>query len=66
MHINYPLNSNLICCFLFDQLYLNVPLSGNHVDINICPIFNSNIHVFHSALIMFYAPSDHSGVEGMH
>ena len=66
MHINYPLNFNLIHCFLFDQLYPNTPLSGNHVDINICPIFNSNIHVFYSALATFYAPSDHSGVGGMH
>ena len=66
MHINYPLNSDLIHHFLFDQLYLNTLLSGDYVDINICPIFNSNIHVFHSALAMFYAPSDHSGVRGMH
>jgi hypothetical protein len=36
------------------------------VDLNICPTFNGNIHVFHSALAMFYAPSDHSGIGGMH
>jgi|ERR1700733_853425 len=65
-YTNCPLNSDLIRRFLFDQLHPNAPLSGDEVNINLCPIFNSNIHVFHSALATFYAPSDHSGIGGMH
>lgn len=63
--INLPLTEELVRRFLFDQLYLNAPLAGNEVNINICPIFDSNIHVFHSALATFYAPSDPSGIGGM-
>ncbi|KAH9960987.1 hypothetical protein BJV74DRAFT_871953 [Russula compacta] len=57
IHINHPINSDLIRRFLFDQLHPDAPLSGNEVNINICPTFNSNIHVFHSALATFYAPN---------
>ncbi|KAI0246259.1 hypothetical protein BJV78DRAFT_1277264 [Lactifluus subvellereus] len=64
--LNLPLCSAHIRCFLFDQLHPNAPLSGNEVDLNICPTFSSNIHIFHSALATFYAPSDHSGIRGMH
>jgi hypothetical protein len=67
--INLPLSVDKIRRFLFDQLYPNAPLSGDEVDIGICPIFNSSIHVFHSAesaLATFYAPSDTSGIGGMH
>lgn len=64
--VDLPLHSDLICCFLFNQIYPNVLLFGDEVDLNICPIFNSNIHVFHSALATFYAPSDSSGIGGMH
>jgi hypothetical protein len=63
---NLPLSVDLIRRFLFDQLYPNAPLSGDEVDINICPMFDSTIHVFHSALATFYAPSDTSGIGGMH
>ena len=64
--INLPLNIDLIRRFLFDQLYPNSPVSGDDVNLAICPVFDSNIHVFHSALAMFYAPSDPSGIGGMH
>ncbi|KAH9975649.1 hypothetical protein BJV74DRAFT_862382 [Russula compacta] len=57
IHINRPINSDLIRRFLFDQLHPDAPLSGDEVNINICPTFNSNIHVFHSALATFYAPN---------
>lgn len=64
--IDCPLHSELIRRFLFDQLHPNAPLSGDEVDLNICPTFSGNIHVFHSALATFYAPSDRSGIGGMH
>jgi hypothetical protein len=37
-HSNLPLHSELIRRFLFDQLYPNAPLSGDKVNLNICPI----------------------------
>jgi hypothetical protein len=64
--LDLPLHIDLICRFLFDQLYPNAPLNGDEVDIAICPKFDSNIHVFHSALATFYAPSDPSGIGGMY
>jgi hypothetical protein len=64
--VDLPLHSDLIRRFLFDQIYPNARLFGDEVDLNICLIFNSNIHVFHSALATFYAPSDRSGIGGMH
>jgi hypothetical protein len=64
--LDLPLHVDHICRFLFDQLYPNAPLNGDEVDIAICPNFNGNIHVFHSALATFYAPSDPSGIGGMH
>ena len=65
--VSHPqaLYSDLIRRFLFDQIYPNAPISGDEVNLALCPIFNSNIHVFHSALATFYAPSDFSGVGGM-
>jgi hypothetical protein len=63
---NLPLSVDLVRRFLFDQLHPNTPLSGDKVNIDICPVFNSTIHVFHSALATFYAPSDTSGIGGMH
>ncbi|KAH9990721.1 hypothetical protein BJV77DRAFT_1060934 [Russula vinacea] len=64
--INLPLEVDLIRHFLFDQLYPNSPVSGNDVNLAICPVSDSNIHVFHSALATFYAPSNPSGIGGMH
>jgi hypothetical protein len=64
--INLPFNSELIRRFLFNQLHPNVPLSGDEVNLNICPTFSGNIHVFHSALATFYTPSDLLGISGMH
>lgn len=65
-HTNLPLHSELIRRFLFDQHYPDAPLPGDEVDLNICPTFSGNIHVFHSAVATFYAPSDRSGIGGMH
>jgi hypothetical protein len=64
--INQPLHSDLIRHFLFDHLYPNAPLSGDNVNLDICPSFSSKISVFHSAMATYYAPSDHSGLGGMH
>jgi hypothetical protein len=64
--IGHPRLSEYIRRFLFDQLHPHAPLPGGDVDLRICPEFASNIHVFHSAMATFYAPSDRSGIGGMH
>ncbi|KAG1813070.1 hypothetical protein DFJ58DRAFT_850696, partial [Suillus subalutaceus] len=40
--------------------------SPSEVPLASCPQFDGKIHVFNSASSTFYAPSDHSGIGGMH
>ncbi|KIM62264.1 hypothetical protein SCLCIDRAFT_120036 [Scleroderma citrinum Foug A] len=55
-----------IRCFLYDQLYPDAEIPGDCADLRVCPLFQSRIQVFHSATATFCAPSDQSGVGGMH
>ncbi|KAF8226698.1 hypothetical protein L208DRAFT_1300526, partial [Tricholoma matsutake] len=64
--IGEPDLHNHICHFLFGQLYPNLPFPLLHQDISTCPPFNGRVSVFHSAVAMYYAPSDLSGIGGMH
>jgi hypothetical protein len=49
-------------------------LAGTHPDMDIvsavpleeCPTIHSCIHIYHPAIVRFYAPSDLCGVGGMH
>jgi hypothetical protein len=54
--------------FLYDQLYPEADLCGMDVALEVCPkVFLSlPVKVFHSALATYYAPSDLSGIGGMH
>ena len=49
--------------FLFQQVHSNADIPDDLEDLPECP---SRIHVYHSATATFYAPSDPSGVGGMH
>ncbi|KAG0701698.1 hypothetical protein DFH29DRAFT_982629 [Suillus ampliporus] len=40
-------------------------IPGHEMDVSLCPDFNGKVHVFHSAVASFYAPSDICGVHGM-
>jgi len=60
-HINEPDLLYLTCHFLFEHLNPNFEgLSDEH------PTITSKVNVFWSAVATFYAPSDDSGIRGMH
>lgn len=56
----------LIRRFLFDQLNPLSPVSGSEIDLHYCPTVHSSVFVYHSAVSIHYAPSDPSGIGGMH
>ena len=63
--IGHPNLQELLRRFLYDQLNPEAVVRGSDVNLDLCPELTSNIHVFHSAVATFYAPSDLSGVGGM-
>ncbi|KAJ3999966.1 hypothetical protein F5050DRAFT_1563996 [Lentinula boryana] len=52
--------------FLYEQISNATDDDAQAVDISDCPEILSKINVYHSAVAMFYAPSDNSGIHGMH
>ena len=56
----------LIRRFLYDQLYPNNLLSSSDVPLRACPSYSGKVRVHSSAVAIFHAPSDQSGVYGMH
>ena len=54
--------------FLYDQLHPDSELCGMDVPLDTCPKVHGSLRVkvFHSAVSTYYAPSDLSGVGGMH
>lgn len=52
----------MICQFIYNQLHPNTVVP----DATECPPFEGPIAVYHSAVATYYAPSDHSGTNGMH
>lgn len=61
-HIGEPSLPNLLRFFLRDQLIAKSP----NLDPSLVIDITSSIYVFHSAVAHFYAPSDPSGIRGMH
>ena len=61
-----PLFPKLVCRFLYDQLYLNSTISSCFILDKSLPIIDGKIGVFNSAVATFNAPSDISGINGMH
>ncbi|KAL6305520.1 hypothetical protein BKA93DRAFT_816905 [Sparassis latifolia] len=64
LHIDIPHLSDLVSSFLYDQSHPNHPLQPEEPAPR-CPHLD-RLHVYHSAVATFYAPSDLSGVSGMH
>ncbi|KAI0744317.1 hypothetical protein C8Q80DRAFT_1220924 [Daedaleopsis nitida] len=53
--------------FLFHQIHANSGISGANLSLDICPPFeDERIYVHYSASATYYAPSDPSGLGGMH
>ena len=57
---------NHIRRFLFSERHPDDLLPAWDQDISLSTIFDDKISVFHSAIAIYYAPSDHSGIYGMH
>lgn len=54
--------------FLFDQQHPDSEICGMDMDLSSCPKISPTlrVHVFHSAIAIYHAPSDLSGIGGMH
>jgi hypothetical protein len=54
--------------FLYDQLYPDSDIIGMDVALGACPAVDSHLHIklFKSATVLYHAPSDVSGIAGMH
>ncbi|KAI8974265.1 hypothetical protein BD414DRAFT_468489 [Trametes punicea] len=64
--VSVPELPDLIRRFLYDQLSPGSALRSCDVPLSTCPVFESEITVYPSAVATFYAPSDPSGPRGMH
>ncbi|KAI1790338.1 hypothetical protein LXA43DRAFT_1083303 [Ganoderma leucocontextum] len=62
-YVNIPSLPFLVSRFIYQQLN---PDSDVPDDPNLLPACSARIHVYHSAVATFYAPSDPSGIGGMH
>lgn len=52
--------------FLYNQLYPDSKIPSSQLEITVYPDFNGRISIFYCASATFHAPSDISGVNGMH
>jgi hypothetical protein len=59
---NFPM---LVRRFLYDQLYPDNLLSSSEVPLRECPSYSGKVRVYNSAVAIFHAPSDGSGIYGM-
>ena len=67
-HIGEPKLWEFVQRFLYDQLYPDADICGMDVPIEACPKPppSLRVKVFHSARATYFAPSDLSGIGGMH
>jgi len=66
LQINEPDLQNHIGRFIFSQLHPHDPFPTRDQDMSRYTLFENKVSVFHSAVATYYAPSDHSGICGMH
>jgi len=66
--LQQPKLSEYIRRFLYDQLYPDAEVCGMSAPLDSCPKIPSTlrINVYHSAISTYHAPSDLSGIGGMH
>ena len=64
-YLKIPNLHELILRFLYEQDHPdnNIPLDD--IPLDWCPVFKGKVHGFPSAISMYYAPSDKSGIQGM-
>ncbi|KAJ7170354.1 hypothetical protein C8R43DRAFT_1120786 [Mycena crocata] len=68
VYVGQPRLHELIRRFLFEQLHPDdaALASGDPIPLARCPDFAERIFIYNSARAVFYAPSDVSGIGGMH
>ncbi|KAI5981089.1 hypothetical protein EDC04DRAFT_2875105 [Pisolithus marmoratus] len=66
IELNTPWLIDTLCHFLQLQLYHDDDHDLEDVPLDKCPLYDGPVHVYNSACSMFYAPSDMSGIHGMH
>ncbi|KAG1827500.1 uncharacterized protein BJ212DRAFT_1572872 [Suillus subaureus] len=66
IEMDIPDLPRLLRLFLYDQLVADGSLTSDDVPLSACPRFEGPIKVFNSAAATFFAPSDPSGIGGMH
>ncbi|KAJ7687491.1 hypothetical protein B0H17DRAFT_1203554 [Mycena rosella] len=64
--IRRPDLPDMIHRFLYSQDHPDNDIPLNNVPIRQCPSYSGKVKVFPSAVATFYAPSDQSGIGGMH
>jgi hypothetical protein len=64
-HFNYPELPELTRQFLYDQLHPDSPYTSRDIPLSRCPNIYERVDVFSSAIAIYWAPSDPSGVGGM-
>ncbi|OCH84536.1 hypothetical protein OBBRIDRAFT_741418, partial [Obba rivulosa] len=66
--IEVPQLPSLLRRFLYDQQNhdSDALLTSDEIPLNMCPEAPEHIAIYPSAVAVYYAPSDHSGVGGMH
>ena len=64
--VNLPMLSEDIACFLYERQHPNLDIPLKEVPIEDCPSFTGKIYVYPSAVSLYHAPSDLSGIAGMH
>ena len=67
-YIGEPKLPEYIRRFLYDQAYPNADICGMDASLEACPklLPSLQVNVFHSASATYHAPSDLSGIGGMH
>jgi hypothetical protein len=65
VRLDIPDLNHLISRFLYEQEHLVLDIPLDDVPLTDLPQFEGNIHVFPSAISIYYAPSDKSGIRGM-
>ncbi|KAF8801821.1 hypothetical protein BYT27DRAFT_7309117 [Phlegmacium glaucopus] len=65
VHLNIPDLSGLVGRFLYEQEHPDLDIPLDEIPLADLPQFEGNIRVFSSAISIYYAPSDKSGIRGM-
>ncbi|KAI9433539.1 hypothetical protein H4582DRAFT_2112842 [Lactarius indigo] len=67
-YVNQPQLLEYIRRFLYDQFHPEAEVCGMDVPLHLCPCVSNTLRtkVFHSAVCTYHAPSDLSGIGGMH